>query len=305
MRVLVIAEKKAKALPYVEAFKARGAYAKYIRITKISLVSRNNKTIIKTKDSELPRCDAIFLQARLSLAPFVEPLLEAVKERSCYINVKDGSYFSGFNEPYQFVALAMGSIPTPRTLSSGSGKNIERVSKNISYPLTAKSFKGKNVQQSIVVRSDRELNSFVNSIKSEIDGFMLKEFIEGDVISCVVIGEGIFAVKRKLSGNEVADIVRGTTYKPAEAEKQAAINAARVCGYDVARVDLVKGRVVKVEPNIPFEAFSKVCSEKIEDHIAAYVIAAAEISGSKRTIVDELLDIKGLFSRTILGRLSK
>jgi len=301
----VLAEKKKKALPYVHALRERGAYAKYIRLSKISLVSRNGKTIIKAKDQELPRCDAIFIQARLSLAPFIEPLLEALKERGCYINLKEGSYFSGFNEPYQFVLLATGNIPSPRTLSSGSGKNIERVSKKISYPLIAKSFKGKTVQQSIVVNSDRELNSFVNSIKSEIDGFMLREFIEDDVVSCVVIGDGIFAVKRKLSVNDVMDIDKGTTYRPTDEEKRIAISAAQVCGYDVARVDLVKGRVVKVEPNIPLEAFNKVCAEKIEDYVASYVIAKAEIGGSKRNLVDDLIEIKGLFSRTILGRWRK
>jgi hypothetical protein len=40
----------------------------------------------------------------------------------------------------------------------------------------------------MIVKTDDELNNFVKSIKTNVDGFMLREFIEADIISCVVIG---------------------------------------------------------------------------------------------------------------------
>jgi len=135
MRALVIAEKKAQGEPFVKSLEERGIRAQYIRVSRISLVSVENKTLIKVKGKELPRFDAVFFQVRPSLAPFLEPLIEAFKSTGAFLSATESSFYSSFNEPYQFVILAMNDVPTPRTLTSGSGKSIEKISSKISYPL--------------------------------------------------------------------------------------------------------------------------------------------------------------------------
>jgi len=131
MRVLIIAEREKYAKPFVEAMKAKGIKASYLRILKISLVSKHNNTLIKALGEDIPKYDAVFLQARISLAPFVEPLLEELKRKGIYVNAEPGSYFVGMNSPYKFVTLSLAGVKTPRTLTSGSGKNIERISKKV------------------------------------------------------------------------------------------------------------------------------------------------------------------------------
>ncbi|MBT4870899.1 MAG: ATP-grasp domain-containing protein [Candidatus Diapherotrites archaeon] len=305
MRILVIAEKQKYAQSFVDAMKSKGVKANYLRILKISLVSKHKNTLIKALGEDIPKYDAVFLQARTSLAPFVEPLLEELARKGIYVNCSPGSYFVGMNAPYKFVTLSLAGVKTPRTLTSGSGKNIERISKKVSYPLLAKSFKGRDVQQSIVVENEKDLTSFVKSIKHDLDGFMLREFIDGDMLSCAVIGEKVFAVNRKINDFVVSDLEKGVCFKPSEDESKEAILAAKACGYDIAWVDLVNGHVIKVEPELPWKKFNKLCSETLEEHVANFYIDKINEKGAKKYAVDDLKDLSKAVSKTIFSRLLK
>ena len=305
MRILIIAEKQKIAQPFVDAMKAKGVKANYLRILKISLVSKHKNTLIKALGEDIPKYDAVFLQARVSLAPFVEPLLEELKRKEVYVNCQPGSYFIAMNAPYKFVCLALAGVKTPKTLTSGSAKNIERISKTISYPLLAKSFKGRDVQQSMVVENEKELNSFVKSIKHNIDGFMLREFIKGNMLSCAVIGEKVFAINRKINEYVVADLEKGVCSKPSDENSREAIAASRACGFDIAWVDLVNGHVVKVEPGLPWKKFNKLCSETLEEHVANFFIDKVNEKGAKKNAIDDIKDLSKALSKTIFSRLLK
>jgi glutathione synthase/RimK-type ligase-like ATP-grasp enzyme len=303
MRVLVLTEKDADSKKFVRAMKEKGIKANSLELIKISLVSKYKKTIIKTIDENIPKYDAVFLQARTNLAPFIEPLIETLRDQNIYCNAKPGSYYLAVNEPYKFVNLAINNISTPKTLASGSIKNIERVSKKISYPVVAKSFIGKDVQQSLIVNSDSELNNFVKSIKTNIDGFMLREFIDDCVISCAVIGEEVFAIDRRSGKTCVSDLDKGRSYKLNEKEKEMVIFTAKVSGLDIARVDIVHGRVIAVEPEIPIDAFNRICSVDLEMHIANYFYYKISEIGVKVTAGDEIKEIAKKLQKTILKRL--
>jgi len=305
MRILVIAEKQKIAQPFVDAMKAKGVKANYLRILKISLVSKHKNTLIKALGEDIPKYDAVFIQARASLASFVEPLLEELKRKEVYVNCLPGSYFVAMNAPYKFVCLSLAGVKTPKTLTSGSAKNIERVSKTIAYPLLAKSFKGRDVQQSMVVENEKELNSFVKSIKHDLDGFMLREFIKGNMLSCAVIGEKVFAVNRKINEYVVSDLEKGVCSKPSDEESREAVAAAKACGFDIAWVDLVNGHVVKVEPGIPWKKFNQLCSENLEEHVANFFIDKVNEKGAKKNAIDDIKDLSKALSKTIFSRLLK
>jgi len=305
MNILVIAEKKQKAQPFIEAIREKGSVVKYIRVSKITLVSKQNETLIKVMGQEIPIYDAVFIQVRASLAPFIEPLLDEFQNQQIYTTAKKGAYFIAHNEPYQFVTLSTAEIPSPRTFSSGSVKNIEKISKKISYPLMAKTFIGKKAQQALIVNNSKELNIFIKSIKTEIDGFMLREYIEADAISCAVIGRKVYAIRRKNQEGTIAELNEGESYKVTENEEKTALAAAHAGGFDIARVDLAKGRVVKIDPVIPIEEFNKICSERLEEHVANFLIEKAEQHESKRKVTYDLFGLKKILSKTIFRGLFK
>ncbi|VVB75674.1 Ribosomal protein S6--L-glutamate ligase [uncultured archaeon] len=301
MDILVIAEKKGVANPIVAALKEKGAHAQYLRVSKITLVSKQKETLIKSLGEKIPYYDAVIIQVRATLAPFIEPLLEELHDQECYVSAKKGAYYNAMNEPYQFVTLALEDIPTPKTLTSGSAKNIEKVSTRISYPLIAKYFVGRKAQQEIVVETSTELNHFIKSIRTETDGFMLREYIPGDAISCAVIGKKVFAVKRKQKDEIVPELSAGETYKLSEEDHKTAISAAHACGFDIARVDLAKGRVVKIEPMIPWAEFDRISSESLEETAASFLIEKAKTNRHKNKPKFSFFGLEKLIEKTALG----
>lgn len=305
MRILVLSEKEKIAKPFVSAMVEKGVRANYLNLLKINLVSKHKNVQIKALNENIPKYDAVFLQARTNLAPFIEPLIDILQEQKIFCNAKPGSYYISVNEPYLFVNLSTNNVRTPKTLFTGFVKNIERISKKISYPLIAKSFIGKNVQQSILINNDKELNSFVNSIKARVDGFMLREFIDECVVSCVVIGEKVFAIDRRSNDKCVLELEKGRSYSLKEEEKETVIKAANSCGLEIARVDLVKGRVISVEPEIPLEVFNKICSENLEKHVANFFIDKIQAVGVKKNVGDDLIDLANKLSKTIVSRFLK
>jgi len=304
MRILVLAEDKKMAKPFVRAFNQKNIYAKYIRLSKVVLISKNKKTEIRLIGDDIENYDAVFLQARPSLASFVEPLFEELIHQGFYVNAKPGSYYLVQNQPFLFVTLSMNGVKTPRTITSGTGKSIERLSSRVSYPLLAKSFIGKSIQQAIIVNNGKELNAFVNSIKSDIDAFMLREFIDGDIISCVVVGENIFAIKRKINDQVACPLEKGRSYRVSDYDKETILLASKVSGLDIARIDIVKGRVISVEPIIPLVEFDNICSEVIEGFIADFYNSQYPLI-KRKTIFSEIKEIKAFFLKSVFGRLFK
>jgi len=303
MNILILAEKKKKVQPILDALKRRG-HATYLRLSKIVLVSKKNRTRVKAFGSELDEYDAVFIHARTSLAPFIEPLLEELEKIGCYTNLKKGSYYAGWNEPYLMVALTQANVPIPKSISTGSAKNVETISNKISYPAIVKTYLGKTVQHVLLVNSSRELKLFAKSLKTEIDGFLIREFIEGDVISCALIGGRIFSVKRKYI-QEAKEIFEGKMYKLTEKEQELVLSAAKATGYDIARIDLVKGKIIKIEPLIPFEEFNIACSDQLEVHVANYLIDKALEHEANKIIPYDFLGIRKFISKTIFAPLLK
>jgi len=302
MDILIIAEKKRKIQSLLDALNEKGAHADYLRVSKITLVSKKGETQIKSMGKEIPHYDAVYINVRTSLAQFVEPLLEEIETIGSYTNIKKNSYYLGSNEPYSFVALAQEKVPCPRTITTGSGKNIEAFSKKISFPVIAKTFVGKKVQQELFINSSRELSFFSKSMRTDIDAFMIREFIEGEVISCAVIGEKVFSVKKKQTNETSKQIKKGKVYKTTEKEKEIAIKAANSLGYAIAFVEMVKGEVIKVEPIIPLDDFNSVLSENLEEYIALFLIEKAKEHEPRRKISYDILGIRKILSKTIFRK---
>jgi glutathione synthase/RimK-type ligase-like ATP-grasp enzyme len=302
MNILIIAEKKRKIQQILDALNEKNAQADYMRISKITLVSRKGETKIKSLGKELPYYDAVFIHARTSLAQFVEPMLEELQKIGSYTNLKKNSYYLGSNEPYSFVALAEAKVPAPRTITTGSAKSLEGFAGKITYPILAKTFIGKKAHQELFINSAKELSLFSKSMRTEIDAFMIREFIEGDIVSCAVIGEKVFALKKKEGKEKFKKSSRGEVYKTTEKEKEIAINAANAIGYDTALVEMVKGNVIKVEPQIPFEEFNSALSETLQDYLALYLIEKAKEYAPNVKDAYDFLGIRKFLSKTFFGK---
>jgi glutathione synthase/RimK-type ligase-like ATP-grasp enzyme len=280
MSILVLAEKRRDIKDLLFELRELHEKPKYLRLSKLMLVSKKNETLIKCLGKELSQYDAVFINARSSLAPFIEPLLEELEKIGSYTNAQKGLYYVASNEPSSFVVLAQKGIPSAKTITTALKQNLEKASRRISYPVLVKTFFGKKEHQSLIIYSSAEFRQFVSSIKTELDAFLVRQYIEGDIISCAVIGEKVFAVKRRQDAfGDFPSIKKGKMYLPAEAEKEIALSAARALGYETARIDLVKEKVIRTDPVIPFKEFNEACSARLEKELAIHLIEkAAEFS---------------------------
>ncbi|MCX6803977.1 MAG: ATP-grasp domain-containing protein [Candidatus Diapherotrites archaeon] len=299
MNILLIAEKKTQVALCITALKNRGVESNYLRVSKITIVSTQNKTTLKSLGEELDRPNAVFIQTRASFAPFIEPMLEELEKLKCYTSAKRGAYYFGWNEPFQFVTLAQKEVSVPKTITTASIKNLEQTSKKISYPVIVKTFSGKKAQQAIIISSAKELNLFAKSIKSEIDAFLIAQFIEGDVISSTIIGNKVFSIKRKTVEGSTQRIREGKSYKLSEEDTNTVINAARAGGLDIARVDMIRGKIIKVDPFIPLEEFNIACAENLEEYIADRLIEMSENHKIVEGPNSAMLELKRFFSKII------
>ncbi|MFA5357701.1 MAG: hypothetical protein WC308_02155 [archaeon] len=299
MRLLVIAERKSKIEPFLPAFRAKGFEVKYIRILKIGLVSKGRNVLVKTLGENIPQCDAVFLQCRSSLAPFIEPLLEEFVARKIYCNSRLGSYYVGMNEPYKFVTLALGGADISRLAITGSAASTDALSKKERYPLLIKALLGNSVQQSMVVSNEKDFDFFLKSIQGKIDAFMVHEYPEGDIVTCAVIGQKVFAIKRKFSPSAgVSELSRGKIYKLSDEEMNSVIKASRTCGYDIAQVELVNGKVFDVTVNVKWNVFNEICSENLEEHVAQFFYETMQLLGIDEGASEKPGIVKKFLSKT-------
>jgi glutathione synthase/RimK-type ligase-like ATP-grasp enzyme len=305
MKVLIVAENESHVEGFVNAFEEKGFEARFLSFSQINLISKHKNTLIKAKGENIPRYDAVFMQARLNLAPFIEPLMDELIHQNIYVNCRPGSYYTCSNEPYEFVALALGHVDTIKTFSVGNPAGLESVAKKVTFPVMVKSFIGTEAQQALVVNSENELSILSKSIKKEMDGFIVREFINDDVLTCAVVGDKVFAVKRKLVGCAASKISEGKQYSISDNEKDTAKKAALVCGFDIAQVDMVDGKVIHVQPKISWKAFNKVTSEQIESHVAQLYVDKVSHFGEKKTFADDLKDFGKMFSKTVFGGIFK
>ena len=305
MKVLLIAEKESTMEPFLEAFKNKNFEVKFIQLSSINLVSKHKNTLIKVKGENVPKYDAVLLQARLNLAPFIEPLMDELITQNIYVNCRPGSYYACSNEPYKFVTLALGHVPTIKTSSVGNVSSLEQLADKVKYPVLIKSFKGNAAQQALVVNDQKELVLFAKSIKGDLDAFIVREFINSDVVTCAVIGEKVFAIKRKLTETIAEKLSTGKRYSLSDSEHEAALKAAVVCGYDIAQIDMVDGKVFDVSPTVSWKAFDKVISDSLENHVAQFYADRVIHFGAKKNIADEFRDFGKVISKTVFGRLLK
>jgi glutathione synthase/RimK-type ligase-like ATP-grasp enzyme len=305
LKILVLGENKEKIMPYLKALKEKeDIQANYIRILKFALVSKHKKSLIKTPNGLIDDYDAIFIQARLSLCPFIEPLLAQLVDKKIYVNCKPNSYYTGLNEILTNAVLANNKISHPKTFITGNEKILDK-NLDISYPLIVKTLIGKQVQQSMIVNNKNELNLLTKSMKNEIDCYILKEFIKGKVVSCIVIGDKTFGIKQTKENQDTkkVDLNKGQSYKLNDKEKELVISVNKAIGYDISTIHMVNGKIISVSPIIELEKFNKICSENIEKYVTAHFIEKIKLQGEKKSYKHDLKKLGQSISNTIFGKI--
>jgi len=200
---------------------------------------------------------AVYLETPLALAQFVEPLLDYIELKGLYCQVHKKAYYVASNEMLQLSVLNSYNIKIPPTRIFGNIEQIKKSADKFSYPVIVKIYKDGEKIQSMIAKSPEEL--VASTERAQGNNAIVRECIEGDVDYCAVIGDEVFALRRPSKDNAVAlqPMKNARPIRLSKTEEETAIQAASICGCDVATVKLCRGFVLKVKPYVNMLLFTR------------------------------------------------
>lgn len=272
MDVAIVATKKTKSISRLaEAFKRQGfSKAEFVNAKLLTLLSKGGKTFAASGKNDLLRFDSVLLLLDLELAQFAEPLVEELEKQSIFCNVHPDAYYFYANEILQVVELARAGCKTTRGISGAGVESIRGSVWRLHYPVVFKSFSGNKKTQTIIIESERSLVSILKSIKVPLDGVLVKEMIDADLVECAVIGNAVFGLLRRWNGVEIATLAKSRPAVLTDWEKERALLAARALRCNIATVKMSKGFVTGVRPKIEFSEFNQKLGIDLYDETARY-----------------------------------
>jgi len=270
MKVGIISKQKTddfKALQ--KSFEEKGfEKAQFIKESALGLITTQRETKILSGSTNIANFDAIYLRADPELTPFVEPFLDDLADKGIYCQVKPDCFYNTSNKALMYNILNSKGIPISRTTALKDASIISQIADDLMYPVIFKSFAGYEKMQSLVIDSVKNLNSISKSIKSEVDLVIVQEYLEGDLIYALVIGEEIFTVTRKWDSNKQEHSKREINVSISEVEAKLARRAATLVGTDVATVKMINGKVLNIFPQLYWARFNPVLGKHLEQNIA-------------------------------------
>jgi len=252
----------------------------FVPINKIIIVEENGSTKLIFKEKNLLDFDVVYPRFGSNDYFMGEAVLMAIEKSSAYCPVSLKGYQLSNHKYYSIKKLAENKIPTVLTSLSVSPDVVEKISKEFSFPLVLKlisGFAGKGVMR---VENQSQLKSILDTVHLFEDSITTQKYIEGRAsdIRCYVFGDKVLTVGRKGAGDDWrANISRGGSakiIKPLKGMEEAAIQSARILGFDICAIDFMESKAEKegfvvIEANFqpgPFRKFlgSRVPKEMME-----------------------------------------
>jgi glutathione synthase/RimK-type ligase-like ATP-grasp enzyme len=258
-----------------EAFTAKEIKPQLFELSKLGLITEDNKSGILLANKRFGEFDAIHLDASPFLCQFIEPFLSQIAGKGIYCPFKPGSFYEMSNNGAFFQLLNSAKVPVPKTHIFTSSTPADQAANGMSYPLSAKTFVKNIKSQSMIVESARSLDSLLKSFRAEVSMVMLQEFIEGDLYYCVVIGNEVLSAKRKWNAGKFTNEEKMIKSALSDDDRKLALRAAKNMGADILTVKVINGTVVGIKPEIDFAEFNKALGKKIEGSIAELFISRA------------------------------
>jgi len=273
MKLLMLKKKDKKKYSFLkQAFEEKGFTVKTADLKELSLFSDMKNSRVEGPKLGFKNIEAVYFESGLELTSFTEPLLDEIERREIYCQVKKNSHYILSNELLQITMLNNFNIKIPRTFILRNLDRVNSISPKLSYPVLFKVFSNGKKDQSTIVESEKSLFSVSRGIKKKMSGVLLREFIEGDVDQVAVIGKRVFSIQRKLEQGELQELKKAKLSVLSTQDKETAIQAASICGCDIATVKMCKGYVLKVKPLVNFLLYNKKTGDNLFEHVAEFYV---------------------------------
>ncbi|MFH1588263.1 MAG: hypothetical protein ABIA76_02930 [Candidatus Diapherotrites archaeon] len=278
MQAVLLSEKKDESMELIQdgMLKAGFEHTGFIYLSRVGLLTKNNKTKIAAGNVNFEKYDCVYIKADPELTQFVEPLADELRQKGIYCNIKPESYYIVSNKPYLYSVLHQKKIEAQKTTIIHSHSMILDSITSFEYPILIKTFSGIKKTQSLVIDSLRGLKSFIKSIKASVSAVTIQEYLQGDVIYCAVIGEKVFAYKRKWIEKEFEHSQKMLSVALSDKEKEQALKSSEACSLDIALVKMINGKVINVHPLLDLSTFNKALGKELQETIGQYFMEKAK-----------------------------
>lgn len=201
---------------------------------------------IMYRNTNLAEFDCVFLRLFDADMLFGEELPHLLADKPVYTPVDPESLFIASNKFYTVKELSKYGIPVPDSTYVLSTQEAERAADDMGYPVVVKLISGYGGQGIIRVQEQSDLAALVDTLTLFEQELCIQQYIEnpGEDIRIVVIGDETYSYKRIGGETEwrsnVAVGGRMEQFDAPDEMREAALNAADVCGLDFCGVDILE-----------------------------------------------------------------
>jgi len=197
-------------------------------------------------NSDLTEFDAVYLRFLGNDLMYGEHIPEILRDNGVYTQIDSDSLAIASNKFYMMKVLADGNLPVPRSDYTLSTKETERAGDMLGYPAVIKIISGYGGKGVMKADLKSDIGPITDTLTLFEQDICIQEFIEnpGEDVRIIVVGDETYTYRR--IGSEEgfrSNISTGGNrekFEPSEEMKEAALNAAKLCGLDIAGIDIIE-----------------------------------------------------------------
>lgn len=278
----------------VEAGKARGHEVDVIDTLHCYMDITSSRPTVRYHGEELPLYDAVIPRIGASIT-FYGTAVARQFEMMGTFNINESVAISRSRDKLRSMQLlSRKGIGLPRTGFASKADNIKDLIKNVGgAPLVIKLLEGTQGIGVVLADTAKAAESIIEAFMGLKANILVQEFVKeagGADIRCLVIGGRVVAAMKRqgAEGEFRSNLHRGGSaeiVKLSKAERETAINAAKVMGLNFCGVDLLRSQngpmVMEVNSSPGLEGIEKATGLDVAGKVIDFLVKNSEITVNK------------------------
>jgi ribosomal protein S6--L-glutamate ligase len=278
----------------VEAAEARGHQVDVIDTLHCYMDITSSRPTVRYHGEELPLYDAVIPRIGASIT-FYGTAVARQFEMMGTFNINESVAISRSRDKLRSMQLlSRKGIGLPRTGFASKADNIKDLIKNVGgAPLVVKLLEGTQGIGVVLADTAKAAESIIEAFMGLKANILVQEFVKeagGADIRCLVIGGRVVAAMKRqgAEGEFRSNLHRGGSaeiVKLSKAERETAVNAAKVMGLNFCGVDLLRSQsgpmVMEVNSSPGLEGIEKATELDVAGKVIEFLEKNAELTANK------------------------
>ncbi len=278
----------------VEAAKERGHEIDVIDTLHCYMDITSSRPTVRYHGEELPLYDAVIPRIGASIT-FYGTAVARQFEMMGTFNINESVAISRSRDKLRSMQLlSRKGIGLPRTGFASKADNIKDLIKNVGgAPLVIKLLEGTQGIGVVLADTAKAAESIIEAFMGLKANILVQEFVKeagGADIRCLVIGGKVVAAMKRqgAEGEFRSNLHRGGSaevVKLSKAERETAVNAAKVMGLNFCGVDLLRSQngpmVMEVNSSPGLEGIEKATGLDVAGKVIDFLVKNAELTANR------------------------